>query len=76
MASYPNVWVQARAYFDKAQTTQVNQLLGLVHALLTLAIIIARVSIVNTLILSVFERTRETYSPRSGRSPGSPWKPI
>ena len=36
-----------------------NQLLGLVYALLALAVIIALIGIVNTLMLSVFERTHE-----------------
>ena len=36
-----------------------NQLLGLVYALLALAILIALIGIVNTLMLSVFERTHE-----------------
>ena len=38
---------------------QVNQLLGLVYALLALAVVIALIGIVNTLMLSVFERTHE-----------------
>jgi putative ABC transport system permease protein len=59
LAAYPNVQVQSRAQFEKAQTAQVNQLLGLVYALLGLAVIIALIGIVNTLMLSVFERTRE-----------------
>src|SRR3974377_919708 len=37
----------------------VNQLLGFVYALLGLAVIIALIGIVNTLMLSVFERTHE-----------------
>jgi putative ABC transport system permease protein len=37
----------------------VNQLLGLVYALLALAVLIALIGIVNTLMLSVLERTRE-----------------
>ena len=36
-----------------------NQLLGIVYALLGLAVIIAMIGIVNTLMLSVFERTHE-----------------
>ena len=36
-----------------------TQLLGLVYALLALAVFIALIGIVNTLMLSVFERTRE-----------------
>jgi putative ABC transport system permease protein len=59
LASYPNVQVQSRAQFEATQTAQVNQLLGLVYALLGLAVIIALIGIVNTLMLSVFERTHE-----------------
>jgi putative ABC transport system permease protein len=59
LARYPNIQVQTRAQFEKASAASVNQLLGLVYALLTLAVIIALVGIVNTLMLSVFERTRE-----------------
>jgi putative ABC transport system permease protein len=59
LASYPNLQVQTRAQFEQAQVSSVNQLLGLVYALLGLALIIALIGIVNTLMLSVFERTRE-----------------
>ena len=59
LAAYPNVQVQTRAQFEQAQAKQVNQLLGLVYALLGLAVIIALIGIVNTLMLSVFERTHE-----------------
>ncbi|HLI52499.1 MAG TPA: ABC transporter permease, partial [Thermomicrobiaceae bacterium] len=59
LAPYPTVEVETRGAFEKAQLTQVNQLLGLVYALLGLAVIIALIGIVNTLMLSVFERTHE-----------------
>ncbi len=59
LASYPNVKVQTRAQFEQAQINAVNQLLGLIYALLALAVLIALIGIVNTLMLSVFERTRE-----------------
>jgi putative ABC transport system permease protein len=59
LAGYPNVKVQSRAQFQAAQAAQVNQLLGLVYALLALAVLIALIGIVNTLMLSVFERTHE-----------------
>jgi len=59
LARYPNVQVQTRAQFEQTQTASVNQLLGLVYALLGLAVLIALIGIVNTLMLSVFERTRE-----------------
>jgi putative ABC transport system permease protein len=59
LASFPNVKVQSRAQFEAQQSAQVNQLLGLVYALLALAVVIALIGIVNTLMLSVFERTHE-----------------
>ncbi len=59
LAAYPNAKVQSRAEFEQSQQQQVNQLLGIVYALLGLAVIIALIGIVNTLMLSVFERTRE-----------------
>ena len=55
----PNLKIQTRAQFEKSQQQQVNQLLGLVYALLALAVVIALIGIVNTLMLSVFERTHE-----------------
>jgi putative ABC transport system permease protein len=59
LSGFPNVQVQGRAQFEASQSAQVNQLLGLVYALLALAVIIALIGIVNTLMLSVFERTHE-----------------
>jgi len=59
LSDYPNLQVQTRAAFEKSQQAQVNQLLGLVYALLGLAVLIAMIGIVNTLMLSVFERTHE-----------------
>jgi putative ABC transport system permease protein len=56
---FPNVQVQSKAQFEASQSAQVNQLLGLVYALLALAVLIALIGIVNTLMLSVFERTHE-----------------
>ncbi|HET6919286.1 MAG TPA: FtsX-like permease family protein, partial [Jiangellaceae bacterium] len=55
----PLVAVKDQEEFKADQRAQVNQLLYLVYALLGLAIIIAVLGIVNTLALSVFERTRE-----------------
>jgi putative ABC transport system permease protein len=59
MAAYPDVQVQTRAQFEQSQASSVNQLLGLVYALLALAVLIALIGIINTLMLSVIERTRE-----------------
>jgi putative ABC transport system permease protein len=59
LSAYPNVKVQTRSQFEQAEVGAVNQLLGLVYALLALAVLIALIGIVNTLMLSVFERTHE-----------------
>jgi putative ABC transport system permease protein len=59
LAPFPNIQVQTKAQFEQAQVSSVNQILGLVYVLLALAVLIALIGIVNTLMLSVFERTRE-----------------
>ncbi len=59
LAAYPSAMVQSRAQFDQSQVASVNKLLGLVYALLGLTVLIALIGIVNTLMLSVFERTHE-----------------
>lgn len=51
--------VLTREEFADEQAGQIDQLLGIIYALLVLAIIIALIGIANTLSLSVFERTRE-----------------
>jgi putative ABC transport system permease protein len=56
---YANVSYKTRAGFESSEKSQVNQEIGLVYVLLALAILVALVGIVNTLMLSVFERTRE-----------------
>jgi len=48
-----------KAGFIDRQLAQFDQILGLMYVLLLLAVIIALVGIVNTLALSVYERTRE-----------------
>jgi putative ABC transport system permease protein len=45
--------------FKEEQNRQVDGLVGLVYALLSLSVIVALLGIVNTLALSVHERTRE-----------------
>ncbi|WP_322767113.1 ABC transporter permease, partial [Frankia sp. Cr1] len=57
--AYPNVQVRDQSEFVRQQEKQVDQLLGLVYVLLALAVVIALFGIVNTLALSVIERTRE-----------------
>ncbi|MDA8301674.1 MAG: FtsX-like permease family protein [Actinomycetota bacterium] len=59
LTAYPTVQVQTRSQFEKSRISSVNQLLTLVYALLALAVLVALIGVVNTLMLSVFERTRE-----------------
>jgi ABC-type antimicrobial peptide transport system permease subunit len=59
LADYPNVSIQDTVEFNKSQGKNVDQLLGLVNVLLALAVLIALLGVVNTLVLSVIERTRE-----------------
>jgi putative ABC transport system permease protein len=58
-APYPNAEVQTKAQFIGSQLNQIDALLNFVTALLGLSVAIAVLGIVNTLALSVIERTRE-----------------
>src|SRR5262245_1969202 len=57
--AFPTVEVQNQQELKDSQRQQVNQLLGLIYALLSLAVIVSLFGIVNTLALSIHERTRE-----------------
>jgi putative ABC transport system permease protein len=59
VAAYPIVTLKDQGGFKDEQKAQVDQLLLLINALLVLSVLIAVLGIVNTLALSVIERTRE-----------------
>jgi putative ABC transport system permease protein len=59
LADYPVVTVKDQAEFTAEQQAQVGQILMLINAMLVLSVMIAVLGIVNTLALSVMERTRE-----------------
>ncbi|MCU1594328.1 MAG: hypothetical protein JWO12_1720 [Frankiales bacterium] len=59
LQDYPNLKVQDQAEFVKSQASQIDFLLSIIYALLALSILIAILGIINTLALSVVERTRE-----------------
>ncbi|MEU2657545.1 FtsX-like permease family protein [Streptomyces sp. NPDC007325] len=59
LAPYPQYKVSNQADYKEALQKQVGQLLNIVYGLLALAIVVAVLGVVNTLALSVVERTRE-----------------
>jgi putative ABC transport system permease protein len=59
LTDYPNVTVNDPGDITQKAQDSVNQLLGIVTAMLLLAVVVAILGIVNTLVLSVVERTRE-----------------
>jgi ABC-type antimicrobial peptide transport system permease subunit len=56
---FPDAKVATASQFKKNQEQGINTLLNLLYVLLSLSIIISLFGIVNTLVLTVFERTRE-----------------
>jgi putative ABC transport system permease protein len=56
---YPVAEVKTIQEYKDEQAAQINQLLVLIYVLLLLAVIISLFGIVNTLVLSIYERTRE-----------------
>lgn len=57
--TYPQAELQDRVEYAEAQGAQIDSILNLIYALLSLAVIIALLGIANTLALSLLERTRE-----------------
>jgi len=55
----PQVRSRTAAQFKQDQANQINTLLALIYVLLALSVIVSLFGIVNTLILSIYERTRE-----------------
>lgn len=58
-ADLPTVTVKDPAAFASEQKSQINQFLYMIYALLGLSVLIAILGVINTLSLSVIERTRE-----------------
>jgi putative ABC transport system permease protein len=57
--AFPVAEVRNQQELKESQEEQINQLLGLIYALLALAVIVSLFGIANTLALSIHERTRE-----------------
>jgi putative ABC transport system permease protein len=58
-ARFPQTQSQTASQFKSSEAGQVNSLLVLIYVLLALSVIVSLFGIVNTLVLSIYERTRE-----------------
>jgi putative ABC transport system permease protein len=59
LASFPNAKLQDREEFKRNQASFLNNVLNILYVLLALSVIVSLFGIINTLVLTVFERTRE-----------------
>ena len=59
LSSFPDAKLQTKSQFKANQEQGLNTLLNLLYVLLSLSIVVSLFGIVNTLVLTVFERTRE-----------------
>ena len=59
LASFPNAKAQTREKFIDDQISGLSSILNILYVLLALSVLVSLFGIVNTLVLSVFERTRE-----------------
>ncbi len=56
---FPQAQAQSQTELKDQQKEAVNQLLGVIYVLLALSVIISLFGVVNTLVLTIYERTRE-----------------
>jgi ABC-type antimicrobial peptide transport system permease subunit len=59
LVDYPNAKIQTRQEFIDNQISGLNSVLNILYVLLALSVLVSLFGIVNTLVLTVFERTRE-----------------
>ena len=59
LRGFPNAKLQDRDQFKKNQASFLNNVLNILYVLLALSVIVSLFGIINTLVLTVFERTRE-----------------
>ena len=59
LGAFPETTVRTRAAWVKQQAKSVDQIIDLFYVLLALSVIVSLFGMVNTLVLAVFERTRE-----------------
>ena len=59
LEEFPNAKAQTREEFKDNQVSFLNNILNVLYVLLALSVVVSLFGIVNTLVLTVFERTRE-----------------
>ncbi len=59
LAAHPDAKALTKAEYKEKTTTDIDSMLAIFYVLLALAVIVSLFGIVNTLVLSTFERTRE-----------------
>ena len=59
LAAFPAAKVETREEFKSSRTKPISEALKILYALLGLSIVVSLFGVINTLVLSVFERTRE-----------------
>ena len=59
LAAFPDAEVETRDEFKNGQLAELKMTLNILYALLGLSVIVSLFGVINTLVLSVFERTRE-----------------
>ncbi len=59
LSGYPTLDIQTSTQYTSSQQSQLDPIIYLIYALLSMSVVISLFGIVNTLVLSVFERTRE-----------------
>jgi putative ABC transport system permease protein len=59
LAAFPGAKIQTSSQFKQTQENDIKLVLNVLYALLGLSVLISIFGVVNTLVLSVFERTRE-----------------
>jgi putative ABC transport system permease protein len=59
LADFPNAKAQTRDEFKDNQIGPLNTVINVLYLLLALSVVVSLIGIVNTLVLTVFERTRE-----------------
>ena len=59
LKAFPNAKVQTKKQFVDNQISGLNAILNVLYVLLALSVVVSLFGIVNTLVLTVFERTRE-----------------